>query len=74
MYHLLVLPILFIDWILLLVAKYHGFNIMESLKLVLKSKNLDEKYQDLYKKVCYYADYLREPGAKTEADANMTSQ
>ena len=54
--------------------KGHGFNIMESLKLVLKSKNLDEKYQDLYKKVCYYADYLREPGAKTEADANMTSQ
>lgn len=35
MYHLLVLPILFIDWILLLVAKYHEFNIMEKVTFVI---------------------------------------
>ncbi len=52
----------------------NGFNIMESLKLVLKSRRLDENYPDLYQKVCYYADYLREPGAKTEAEANIAVQ
>ncbi len=35
MYHLLVLPILFIDWILLLVAKYHDYKIMYKITFVI---------------------------------------
>ncbi len=47
-----------------------GFNIMEALGTVLKSRRLNEEHPDLYKDVLYFANYLRQPGAKTEADAN----
>ncbi len=35
MYHLLVLPILFIDWILLLVAKYFELKLLEKITFVI---------------------------------------
>ena len=48
-----------------------GFNLMESLALVMKTRNLDKTQSDLYKKVLYYADYLRQKGAKTEYEADL---
>lgn len=48
-----------------------GFNIMEALGLVMHSRKLDSTNPDLYKKVMYYADYLRAPGAKSEREANI---
>ncbi len=48
-----------------------GFNLMESLKLAMESKKLDKQYPEIYDKISYYAQYLREPGAKTEKEANF---
>ncbi len=47
-----------------------GFNLMESLKLAMESKGLDKNNPEIYEKVSYYADYLRQEGAKTEQEAN----
>ena len=44
---------------------------MEALGLVMHSRKLDSTNPDLYKKVMYYADYLRAPGAKSEREANI---
>lgn len=35
MYYFYVLPILFIDWILLLVAKYFGYKLMEKITFII---------------------------------------
>lgn len=35
MYYLLVLPVLFIDWILLLVAKYCGYKTMDKITFII---------------------------------------
>jgi len=47
-----------------------GFNLPESLRMVMKSKNLDKNNPDIYSKLTEYASFLRKSGAKTEEDAN----
>ena len=49
-----------------------GFNIMDSLSMVMKAKNLDKSNPKLYEKLIYYANYLREQGAKTELEASSS--
>ena len=48
-----------------------GFNLPEALKTVMKAKKLNKENTALYAKLDEYAKYLRKPGAKTEAEANL---
>lgn len=51
--------------------KNQGFNLMESLRIAMKSKRLDESNPELYSKVKNYADYLSKEGPKTRAEAEI---
>ena len=51
-----------------------GFNLPEALKMVMKSKNLDKEFSEIYSQLSYYAKYLRKIGAKMEADANKNEK
>ena len=48
----------------------HGLNLPEALKMVMKSRKLDNAFPEVYSKLSYYAEYLRKTGAKTENEAN----
>lgn len=48
-----------------------GFNLPETLKMVMKSKQLDKKHPEIYEKLSEYSKYLRKIGPKTEAEANL---
>ena len=47
-----------------------GFNLPEALSLVFKLKNLDKSHPEIYCKLVDFARILREPGAKSETEAN----
>lgn len=51
--------------------KGNGLNTMESLQMAMKARGLNKTNKALYNKVSYYADYLRQKGAKTEYEANL---
>ena len=51
--------------------KNQGFNLMESLRIAMKSKRLDESNPELYSKVKNYADYLSKECPKTRAEAEI---
>ena len=50
--------------------KDNGFNRPEVLAMVFKAKGFDKTHKDLYKKLCFFANYLRAPGFLTEKEAN----
>lgn len=51
--------------------KGQGFNLMQSLKTAMEVKGLDKQNPEIYDKTCYWADYLRQKGAKTEREADL---
>ena len=51
-----------------------AFNLPESLKLAMEAKGLDKTNAEIYSKIAYYGNYLKEKGALTEKEANMESE
>lgn len=52
----------------------NGFNLMESLRIAMKSKGLDVVQKELYDKVAKYSQYLTLEGAKTREEAELAAQ
>lgn len=50
--------------------KGRGFNAMEAMSYVMRARGLNKTDKELYDKVCYYGEFLREKGPKTEKEAN----
>lgn len=47
-----------------------AFNLPESLKMAMEAKGLDKTNAEIYSKISYYCNYLKEKGALSEEEAN----